>query len=76
MLVKKVDIYTDFYRFSSNARCCRPGEPIDFRRHDEVVLVETLDLVSAQRHAGYAPAEADIRMVAFGLGELAHLLHK
>ena len=54
----------------------RLGEPIDFRSHDEVVLVETLDLLGAQRHRRIAPAEADIGMVAFGLRELANLLYK
>src|SRR5260370_22063607 len=55
---------------------CRPGEPIDFRRHNEVVLVEALDLLGAQRHSRIAPPEADVGMVAFGLRELANLLYE
>src|SRR5258708_6762808 len=62
--------------FSSTAGIARLGEPIDFRRHNEVVLVEALDLLGAQRHSRIAPPEADVGMVAFGLREVANLLHE
>src|SRR5262249_13404143 len=45
-------------------------------RHDEVVLVQSLDLLSAQGDGRITPAEADIGVMAFGLGELADALHE
>src|SRR5262249_639475 len=45
-------------------------------RHDEVVLVQSLDLLSAQRDGRVTPAEVDIGVMAFGLGQLADALHE
>src|SRR5271165_7135000 len=49
---------------------------VDLGRHDEVVLMQSLDLLGLQRHRRIAPTEADIRMMAFGFRELADLLNK
>src|SRR5574337_2139789 len=49
----------------------RRDEPIRLRCHDEVVLVEPLDLLGLPGHLRPAPAESDIRMVPFRLGKLA-----
>ena len=49
---------------------------VELRRHDEIVLVQALDLLGAQRCRRIAPAETDIWMVAFGLGQCGGALDK
>src|SRR5467141_1198806 len=44
--------------------------------HDEVVLMQSLDLLGLQRDRRIAPTEADIRMMAFGLCEFTNLPNK
>src|SRR3981189_2772458 len=44
--------------------------------HDEVVLMQSLDLLGLQRDRRVAPAEADIWMMAFSFRELTNLLNK
>src|SRR5450631_1997326 len=44
--------------------------------HDEVVLMQSLDLLGLQRDRRVAPTEADIRMMAFCFREFANLLNK
>src|SRR5467141_1772522 len=44
--------------------------------HDEVVLMQSLNLLGLQRDRRIAPTEADIRMVAFGFREFTNLLNK
>ena len=39
---------------------------VDLGRHDEVVLMQSLDLLGLQGDRCIAPTEADIRMMAFG----------
>jgi hypothetical protein len=46
-------------------------EPINLGGHDEIVLVQTFDLLRLQRHLRVAPSEADVGVMPFGLGELA-----
>src|SRR6478672_100282 len=60
----------------SSSFVCHWRKPIDLCRHDEIVLVETLDLLGAQRHGPIAPAEADVGMVTFRLRKLANLLNE
>src|SRR5262245_64344769 len=43
---------------------------VDLARHDEIVLVQSFDLLGAQRHGRVTPAEAHIGVVAFGVGKL------
>ena len=49
---------------------------VDLARHDEVVLVQSLDLLGGERDGRVAPAEADIGVMAFGLGELPDPMHE
>ena len=59
------------------SRLSRPIEhAVDLARHDEVVLVQSLDLLGGERHARVTPAEADIGVMTFGLGELPDPLHE
>jgi hypothetical protein len=44
--------------------------------HDEVVLMQPLDLLGLQRDRRVAPTEADIRMMAFRFREFTNLLNK
>ena len=44
--------------------------------HDEVVLMQSLNLLGLQRDRRVTPTEADIRMVAFGFREFTNLLNK
>ena len=50
--------------------------PIDLARHDEIVLVQSFDLLGAQGNRHITPAEADVGVMAFGFGELTDLLNK
>src|SRR6187200_3428318 len=50
--------------------------PVDLRRDDKIVLVQPLDFLSAQGDGDIAPTETDIRVMPFGLGELANFLNK
>ena len=55
----------------------RPIEhPIDLARHDKIVLVQSFDLLGAQGDDRVTPAEADVRVMAFGLGKLTDFLNK
>ena len=47
---------------------------VELGGHDEVILVQALDLLGLQRDRGIAPAKGDVRMMALGLGELARPL--
>ena len=48
--------------------------PVDLARHDKIVLVQSLDLLRAQRDGRVAPAEADkIRVMAFGFGRVTYV---
>src|SRR5215472_12299724 len=51
-------------------------DPIDLARHDEIVLVQSLDLLGAQRDGRITPAEADIGVVSFGFSQVADVAHK
>jgi multidrug efflux pump subunit AcrA (membrane-fusion protein) len=42
---------------------------IDLARHDKIVLVQAFDLFGSQRDGRVTPAEADIRVMAFGLAK-------
>src|SRR5215467_9840571 len=44
--------------------------------HDEVVLMQSFDLLGLQRDRRVAPTEADIRMMAFSFREFTNLLNK
>jgi hypothetical protein len=44
--------------------------------HNEIVLMQPLDLLGLQRDRGITPTEADIRMMAFSFRELTNFLGK
>jgi hypothetical protein len=46
---------------------------IDLARHDKIVLVQALDLFCSQRDGRVAPAEADIRVMAFGFSQVTYV---
>src|SRR3982075_939567 len=61
----------------TRSRRGRPSEyAVNLGGHDEVVLMQSLDLLGLQRDRRIAPTEADIRMMAFGLCEFTNLLNK
>src|SRR3954447_13012560 len=49
---------------------------IQLRCHDEIVLVQALDLVGVKRHGRVAPAEGDVRVMALSLGQISSTLHE
>ena len=49
---------------------------VDLGGHDEIVLMQTLDLLGLQRDRRIAPTEADVRMMAFSFREFTNLLNK
>src|SRR6266403_4491144 len=51
-------------------------QPINLALHDEVVLMQSFDLLGAQRDSRTTPAEADVRVMAFCLGKLTDFLNK
>jgi len=50
--------------------------PIDLTRHDEIVLVQSFDLLGAQGNRHITPAEVDVGVMAFGFGKLTDYLNK
>ena len=48
-------------------------QPIKLARHDEVVLMQFFDRLSAQRDSSITSAEADVGVMAFCLGKLTDL---
>jgi len=46
--------------------------PIELARQDKIVLVQSLDLLGAQRDRRVTPAEADIGVMAFGFSQVTH----
>ena len=49
---------------------------VDLARHDEIVLVQSFDFLGAQGDGHLTPAEADVGVMAFGLGEFTDFLNK
>jgi hypothetical protein len=45
-------------------------QPINLARQDEVVLMQSFDLLGVQRDSRITPAEADVWVMAFCLGKL------
>src|ERR1700730_3895495 len=52
------------------------GDAVELCRHDEVVLVQPLDLLGVERDRRVTPAKADSRMVSLGFGERGGALHE
>src|SRR5262252_10141693 len=58
-------------------RCGRASEyAVNLGGHDEVILMQSFDLLGLQRDRRVAPTEADIRMMAFSFREFTNLLNK
>ena len=49
---------------------------IDLAGQDEIILVQSFDLLRAEGDCRVAPAEADVRVMTLGLGKLTDLLNK
>src|SRR5438552_13413706 len=61
----------------TRSRRGRPSEyAVNLGGHDEVVLMQSLDLLGLQSDRRIAPTEADIRMRAFSFREFTNLLTK
>jgi hypothetical protein len=64
---------------TTTTRSCRGRAPeyaVNLGAHDEIVLMQSLDLFGLQRDRGITPTEADIRMMAFSFREFTNLLDK
>ena len=46
------------------------GELIQVSRHNEIVLMQALDLLRLQGDRRISPAEGNVRMVSFGFSNL------
>jgi hypothetical protein len=51
-------------------------DAVDLGSHNEVVLMQPMDLLGLQRDRRIAPTEADIRMMALSLREFTNLLNE
>jgi hypothetical protein len=60
---------------SSRSRCA-PEYAVNLGGHDEIVLMQSFDLLGLQRDRGITPTEADIRMMALSFCEFTNLLDK
>ena len=64
---------------TTTTRSCRGRAreyAINFGGHDEIVVMQSVDLLGLQRDRGIAPTEADIRMMAFSFRKLTNFLDK
>src|SRR5260370_29300382 len=62
---------------TTRSRRGRPSEyAVNLGGHDEVVLMQSLDLLGLQRYRRIATTDADIRIMAFGFREFTNLLNK
>ena len=52
------------------------GELIHLGRHNEVVLMQALDLLRLQGDRRISPAEGDVRMVSFGFRQITSTLYE
>ena len=55
---------------------CAHEYAVNLGGHDEIVLMQSLDLLGLQRDRGITPTEADIRMMAFSFCEFTNFLDK
>src|SRR5258708_8278864 len=69
--------YKSQYHYTGSRRGRAPEYAVNPGGHDEIVLMQSLDLFGLQRDRGIAPTEADnIRMMAFSFREFTNLLDK
>ena len=55
---------------ASRRRYVTAGKLVNLGRHDEIILMQSINLLGLQRYRGLAPAKSNIRVVTFGLSEL------
>jgi hypothetical protein len=63
------------YLFVHDCGCAREYA-VNLGGHDEIILVQSLDLLGLQRDRGITPTEADIRMMTFSFREFTNFLDK
>src|SRR5262249_44602938 len=51
-------------------------DPIDLARHDKIILVQTLNLLGAQRDGRITPAEAHVWVMTFGFSQVTDVANK
>src|SRR5262249_53765662 len=56
--------------------CPAIEDPIDLACHDKIVLVQSLNLLGAQRDGRVTPAEADIGVMTFGFSQVTDAANK
>jgi hypothetical protein len=47
---------------------------VDLRCHNEIILMQAIDLMGLKLHFAVAPTDADVRMMALGLAQFADFL--
>src|ERR1700731_951176 len=68
--------YKSQYHYTGSRRGRAREYAVNLGGHDEIVLMQSLDLLGLQRDRGIAPTEADIRVMAFSFREFTNLLDK
>src|SRR6516162_9574153 len=51
-------------------------DPIDLARHDKIILVQSLNLLGAQRDGRITPPEADVWVMTFGFSQVTDVANK
>src|SRR5215813_11115626 len=51
-------------------------DPIDLARHDKIILVQSLNLLGAQRDGRVTPAKAEIGVMPFGFSQVTDVANK
>ena len=64
------------YNYTVSRRGRAREYAVNLGGHDEIVLMQSLDLLGLQRDRGIAPTEADIRMMAFSFRKFTNFLDK
>src|ERR1700732_2359702 len=68
--------YKSQYHYTGSRRGRAREYAVNLGGHDEIVLMQSLDLFGLQRDRGIAPTEADIRMMAFSFRKFTNFLDK
>src|ERR1700680_2733264 len=68
--------YKSQYHYTGARRGRAREYAVNLGSHDEIVLMQSLDLLGLQRDRRIAPTEADIRMMAFSFRKFTNFLNK
>ena len=71
-----VHAYKSQYHYTGSRRGRAREYAVNLGNHDEIVLMQSLDLLGLQRDRGIGPTEADIRMMAFSFRKFTNFLDK